>query len=152
MNVANCDEYMNTSAALCATVLESNHILSVALSEHDYCSLIINELKLIYDLQDSFREVSQQICFCTQDNCNSNRNKCLNATRTLIPSNNSQRISQHEISCRLHISRRSIRRIIRKFDEFHTIDTKPERRLIKLQQLLDHTRSLTDLVRYSLRV
>ncbi|CAF3992939.1 unnamed protein product [Rotaria sordida] len=69
-------------------------------------------------------------------------------------------ICTHEISRRLHVSRRCIHQTIRKFDKFHTVATKPgagrprkgterQRRLIKLQQLRDDTYSLTDLVRYS---
>ncbi|UJR10824.1 hypothetical protein I4U23_015011 [Adineta vaga] len=106
---------MNTNAVLCAIILENNEILSVALSKDDYQSIIIDEVKLIYELQDSSeiqisynqslsyfyllinetrdsREESfiQQICLCAEDNCNLNLNKCLNATRSLIPSNNSQ--------------------------------------------------------------
>jgi transposase len=66
----------------------------------------------------------------------------------------------HEISRRLKISCRCIRQTIRKFDQFHTVTTKPgagrprkatdrEKRLIKLQQLRDDTFSLADLVRYA---
>ncbi|CAF4129732.1 unnamed protein product [Rotaria sordida] len=58
------------------------------------------------------------------------------------------------------VSRQCIRRIIRKFDEFHTVATKPDsgrpfkltdrqKRAIKLQQLRDDTCSLNDLVRYA---
>jgi transposase len=65
--------------------------------------------------------------------------------------------SQHGISCRLKISRRCIRRTIRKFDKFHMFNTKPgserprkvtktQERLIKLPQLRDHTYSFADLV------
>ena len=65
----------------------------------------------------------------------------------------------HEISRRLKISHRCIRQTFRKFDKFHTVATKPGarrppkltdlgKRLIKLQQLLDDTASLADLVRY----
>ena len=66
-------------------------------------------------------------------------------------------MSQHEISRRLHISRRCILQTIRKHHEFHTAATKPgagrppkvtdrQKRLIKLQQLRDDTLSLNDLV------
>ena len=69
-------------------------------------------------------------------------------------------MSQHEISRRLHISRRCIVQTIRKHHEFHTVATKPDagrppkvtdrqKRLIKLQQLRDDTLSLNDLVRYA---
>ncbi|CAF0992971.1 unnamed protein product [Rotaria sordida] len=58
------------------------------------------------------------------------------------------------------ISRQCIRRTIRKFDEFHTVATKPgagrpfkltdrQKRTIKLQQLRDDTGSLNDLVQYA---
>ena len=69
-------------------------------------------------------------------------------------------MSQHEISRRLHISRRCILQTIRKHHEFHTVATKSgagrppkvtdrQKRLIKLQQLRDDTFFLSDLVRYA---
>lgn len=68
-------------------------------------------------------------------------------------------MSQHEISRRLNISRRCIRQTIRKYNELHSVATKPgagrhskltdrQKRAIKLQQVRDDTLSLTDLVRY----
>ena len=59
----------------------------------------------------------------------------------------------------MKILRRCIRQTFRKFDRFDTVAMKPgaghppkvtdrEKRLIKLQQLLDATASLVDLVRY----
>ena len=68
-------------------------------------------------------------------------------------------ISQHEISRPLKISRHCIRQTFGKLDKFHTVATKlragrppkvtdREKRLIRLQQLLDDTTSLADLVRY----
>ncbi|CAF4713909.1 unnamed protein product [Rotaria sp. Silwood2] len=69
-------------------------------------------------------------------------------------------MSQHEISRQLHISRQCIRQTIRKFDQLHTVATKPgggrpkkvtdrQKRAIKLEQLRDDTLSLADLVRYA---
>ena len=69
-------------------------------------------------------------------------------------------MSQHEISRRLKVSRQCIRRTIRKFDQYHTVATKPgagrpskvtdrQKRAIKLEQLRDDTLSLNDLVRYT---
>ena len=69
-------------------------------------------------------------------------------------------IFQHGISHQLKISRRCIRQTIWKYDQFHTVATKPgggrprkatdrDKRLIKLQQLRNETLSLTDLVRYA---
>ena len=68
-------------------------------------------------------------------------------------------MSQHEISRRLRISRHCVRQTTRKFNELHTVATKPgagrhskltdrQKRAIKLQQNCDDTLSLTDLVRY----
>ncbi|CAF3491798.1 unnamed protein product [Rotaria sp. Silwood2] len=69
-------------------------------------------------------------------------------------------MSQHEISRQLHISRQCIRQTIRKFDQLHTVATKPgggrpkkvtdrQKRAIKLEQLRDDTLSLADLLRYA---
>ncbi|CAF4320315.1 unnamed protein product [Rotaria socialis] len=63
---------------------------------------------------------------------------------------------QHEISRKLKISRHYVQQTIRKFNEFHTVATKPgagrhskltnrQNRAIKLQQVRDDTLSLTDL-------
>ncbi|CAF3477395.1 unnamed protein product [Rotaria sp. Silwood1] len=67
-------------------------------------------------------------------------------------------MSQHEICRRLNTSRNCIRQTIRKFNELHTVATKPgagrhskltdrQKRAIKLQQVRDDTLSLIDLVR-----
>ena len=69
-------------------------------------------------------------------------------------------MSQHQISSQLNISCKCIRQTIYKFDKFHTVATKPgagctpkvtecQKPLIKLQQVLDDTLSLTDLVRFA---
>ncbi|CAF2865375.1 unnamed protein product [Rotaria sp. Silwood2] len=68
-------------------------------------------------------------------------------------------MSQHEISQKLNISRHCVKQIIRKFNELHTVATKPgagrhskltdrQKPAIQLQQVRDDTLSLTDLVRY----
>ena len=64
---------------------------------------------------------------------------------------------QHQISSQSNISCQYIRQSIGKFDKFHTVATKPgagrtpkvtehKKILIKLQEVLDDTLSLTDLV------
>ena len=68
-------------------------------------------------------------------------------------------MSQNEISARSRISQHCVHQTIRKFDELHTVATKPgagrhskltdrQKRAIKLQQNRDDILSLTDLVRY----
>ncbi|CAF4476790.1 unnamed protein product, partial [Rotaria sp. Silwood2] len=70
------------------------------------------------------------------------------------------RMSQYAISCQLKVSRDCIYETIRRFNELHTVATKPgagclrkitnrQKRAIKLQQLRDDTCSLNDLVRYA---
>ena len=65
-----------------------------------------------------------------------------------------------QTSRQLNISCKCIRQTIYKFDKFHTVATKPgagrtpkvterQKRLIKLQQVLDDTLSLTDLLRFA---
>ena len=67
-------------------------------------------------------------------------------------------MSQHKISRQLKISRRCIRQMIRKFDKYATVATRPgagrpkkttnrQTRLIKFEQIREETHSLTDLVR-----
>ncbi|CAF4626912.1 unnamed protein product [Rotaria sp. Silwood1] len=67
-------------------------------------------------------------------------------------------MSQHEICRRLNTSRNCIRQTIRKFNELHTVATKPgagrhskltdrQKRAIKLQKVRDDILSVTDLVR-----
>ena len=66
----------------------------------------------------------------------------------------------HQISSQLNISCKCIRQTIYKFDQFHTVATKPgagrtpkvtehQKRLIKLKRVQDDTLSLTDLVRFA---
>ena len=69
-------------------------------------------------------------------------------------------IYQHQISSQLNISCKCIGQTIYKFDQFHTVGTKPcagrtpkvterQKRLIKLQQAQDDTLSLTDFFRFA---
>ncbi|CAF1390102.1 unnamed protein product [Adineta steineri] len=112
INITKCNDYVINNTVLCLIFFDGDQSESIALTSDDYGFFLVEEIMSIYSEQVSNIEqyynesssyfyifsnatnptdnstVIQQVCFCAQDNCNSNLTNCLNANRSLTVTNN----------------------------------------------------------------